>query len=215
MNKVQQLRLIIQLDPNLIQYSFIGTLLRRWRKKSHEYKSSHIWQVPSLARKTPFKTWQLYVQMLTASSRMMSYTWFFHGCRGDLLTRNDCAISELSERWRRTAGGMMEWQSFMIGCTPEGSATDDQLISIHNRSTKLHGLISILSVISHSTSQTRGEKSGAWTMKRVAAGTHLPTTCLFKPAKRPGDTAEYCLDCSFTRFCSWMNWEPSSSRDWK
>ena len=31
-------------------------------------------------------------------------------------------------------------------------------------------------------------------MKRVAAGAHLPTTWLFKPAKRPDDKADYCLD---------------------
>ena len=35
-------------------------------------------------------------------------------------------------------------------------------------------------------------------MKRVAAGTHLPSPWLFEPAKRPDDTADYCLDCSFS-----------------
>ena len=34
-------------------------------------------------------------------------------------------------------------------------------------------------------------------MKRVAAGAHLPTPWLFEPARRPGDRADYCLDCSF------------------
>ena len=38
-------------------------------------------------------------------------------------------------------------------------------------------------------------KSGAYAMKRVAAGAHLPTpTC-------PDDRADYCLDCSFLPWC--------------
>ena len=40
-------------------------------------------------------------------------------------------------------------------------------------------------------------KLGAYAIKRVAAGAHLPTPWLFEPAKRPDDTADYCLDCSF------------------
>ena len=36
-------------------------------------------------------------------------------------------------------------------------------------------------------------KLGANVMKRVAAGAHLPTSWLFEPAKRPDDTADYCL----------------------
>ena len=40
-------------------------------------------------------------------------------------------------------------------------------------------------------------KLGAYTMKRVAAGAHLPTPWLFVPAKRPDGRADYCLDCSF------------------
>ena len=36
-------------------------------------------------------------------------------------------------------------------------------------------------------------KLGAYAMKRVAAGAHLPTPWLFQPAKRPDDTADYCL----------------------
>ena len=31
-------------------------------------------------------------------------------------------------------------------------------------------------------------------MKRVAAGTHRPTSWLCEPAKRPNDRADYCLD---------------------
>ena len=38
-------------------------------------------------------------------------------------------------------------------------------------------------------------------MKRVAAGAHLPTPCLFEPAKCPGDRADYRLDCSFLPQC--------------
>ena len=38
-------------------------------------------------------------------------------------------------------------------------------------------------------------------MKRVAAGAHLPTPWLFEPGKRPDDTADYCLDCSFLPQC--------------
>ena len=40
-------------------------------------------------------------------------------------------------------------------------------------------------------------KFGAYPMKCVAAGAHLPTPSLFDPAKRPDDRADYCLDCSF------------------
>ena len=40
-------------------------------------------------------------------------------------------------------------------------------------------------------------KLGANAMKRVSAGAHLLTPRLFVPAKRPGDRADYCLDCSF------------------
>ena len=38
-------------------------------------------------------------------------------------------------------------------------------------------------------------------MKRVAAGAHIPTPWLFEPAKRPDDTADYCLVCSFFPYC--------------
>ena len=51
------------------------------------------------------------------------------------------------------------------------------------------------------TSPMRGTKSdeekgklGAYAMKRVAAGAHLPTPWLFEPTKRPDDRADYCLD---------------------
>ena len=40
----------------------------------------------------------------------------------------------------------------------------------------------------------RNRKLGADSMKRVAAGAHLPTAWLFEPAKRPDDRADYCLD---------------------
>ena len=40
-------------------------------------------------------------------------------------------------------------------------------------------------------------KLGAYAMKRVAAGAHLLTPWIFKPARRPDDKADYCLDCSF------------------
>ena len=36
-------------------------------------------------------------------------------------------------------------------------------------------------------------KLGAYAMKRVAPGAHLPTPWLFEPAKRPGDRADYWL----------------------
>ena len=35
-------------------------------------------------------------------------------------------------------------------------------------------------------------KLGAYAMKRVAAGAHLPTPWFFEPAKRPDDRADYC-----------------------
>ena len=37
-------------------------------------------------------------------------------------------------------------------------------------------------------------KLGAYAMKRVAAGAHLPISWLFEPAKRPDNRADYCLD---------------------
>ena len=37
----------------------------------------------------------------------------------------------------------------------------------------------------------------AYAMKRVAAVAHLPTPWFFEPAKRPDNSADYCLDCSF------------------
>ena len=40
-------------------------------------------------------------------------------------------------------------------------------------------------------------KLGAYAIKRVAAGAHLPTPWLCEPTKRPDDRADYCLDCSF------------------
>ena len=39
-------------------------------------------------------------------------------------------------------------------------------------------------------------KLGPYAMMRVTAGAHLPIPWLFEPAKRPNDTAEYCLDRS-------------------
>ena len=39
-------------------------------------------------------------------------------------------------------------------------------------------------------------KLGAYAMKRVAAGAHLPTPWVLEPAKRPDDRADYCVDCS-------------------
>ena len=40
-------------------------------------------------------------------------------------------------------------------------------------------------------------------MKRVAAGAHVATPWRFEPAKRPDDTAEYCLDdCTFLLLCN-------------
>ena len=41
------------------------------------------------------------------------------------------------------------------------------------------------------------KKLGAYAMKRVAAGAHLPTPWFFEPAKRPDDRADYCLGYSF------------------
>ena len=38
------------------------------------------------------------------------------------------------------------------------------------------------------------EKLGAYAMKRVAAGAHLPTSWLFEPAKLPDDRTDDCLD---------------------
>ena len=46
-----------------------------------------------------------------------------------------------------------------------------------------------------------GKKSWEHTMKRVAAGAHLPAPWLFEPAKHPDDTADYCLGCSFLPQC--------------
>ena len=59
---------------------------------------------------------------------------------------------------------------------------------------------------------------GAYAMKSVAAGAHLPTPCLFEPAKRPDERAEYCLgnyrltyncqlqlNLNFTRSCEKTN----------
>ena len=43
----------------------------------------------------------------------------------------------------------------------------------------------------------RKGKFGAYAIKRVAAGAHLPTPWLFESAKRPDDRADYCMDCSF------------------
>ena len=37
-------------------------------------------------------------------------------------------------------------------------------------------------------------KLGAYAMKRLAAGAHLPTPWHFEPAKRPDDRADYCLE---------------------
>ena len=51
------------------------------------------------------------------------------------------------------------------------------------------------SALERSRSPAFKEKSKVETnaMKRVAAGAHLPTPCLFEPEKR----SDYCLDCSF------------------
>ena len=56
--------------------------------------------------------------------------------------------------------------------------------------------------------QKRGKRTlGAYAMKRVAAGAHLPISWLFEPAERPDDRADYCLDCSFLRTGSFSaNW---------
>ena len=43
------------------------------------------------------------------------------------------------------------------------------------------------------------EKLGSYAMKGVAAGAHLPTPRLFEPAKRPDDTADYCLEPTTTK----------------
>ena len=45
------------------------------------------------------------------------------------------------------------------------------------------------------------EMLGAYAMKRVAAGAHLPTPRLFGPEKRLDDRADYCQDCSSLLFC--------------
>ena len=42
---------------------------------------------------------------------------------------------------------------------------------------------------------------GAYAIKRVAAGAHLPISWLFEPTKRPDDRADYCLNCSFLLQC--------------
>ena len=42
---------------------------------------------------------------------------------------------------------------------------------------------------------------GANAMNRVAAGAHHPTPWIFEPVKRPDDSADYCLDCSFLPQC--------------
>ena len=42
---------------------------------------------------------------------------------------------------------------------------------------------------------------GANAMKRVVAGSHIPTTWLFEPTERPDDRDDYCLDCSFLPQC--------------
>ena len=39
----------------------------------------------------------------------------------------------------------------------------------------------------------RGQKMGAYAMKRVAAGAHLSTLWLFEPAICPDDRTDYCL----------------------
>ena len=36
-------------------------------------------------------------------------------------------------------------------------------------------------------------KLGAYAMKRIAAGAHLPTSWIFDPTKRPDDRTNYCL----------------------
>ena len=41
--------------------------------------------------------------------------------------------------------------------------------------------------------ESKEGKLGAYAMKRVAAGAHVPAPWLFEPAKRPDDGADYCL----------------------
>ena len=78
-----------------------------------------------------------------------------------------------------------------------------RLITVNHRhpiTPRLLAIVYISTIIQHkSLSQEREVKGklGANAMKRVAAGAHLPTTWHFVPAKRPDDTADYCLDCSF------------------
>ena len=57
----------------------------------------------------------------------------------------------------------------------------------------------------------RNRKSGAYAMKRVAAGAHLPTR-LFEPAKRPDDRGDYCLQCSFLP--QWKHWVLVVTLEW-
>ena len=52
--------------------------------------------------------------------------------------------------------------------------------------------------------QKRKGKFGAYAMKCVAAGAHLPTPWLFEPAKCPDDRADYCLIPSCL-IVAWLN----------
>ena len=74
-------------------------------------------------------------------------------------------------------------------------ATRRRLILIMNNSPDLDCRSSVVHF--HEGKLKKG-KLGANAMKRVAAGAHLPTPWLFEPAYRPGDRADYCLDCCFS-----------------
>ena len=52
-------------------------------------------------------------------------------------------------------------------------------------------------ILSLYSEKRKKSKVGAYDLKRLAAGAHLPTPRLFEPAERPVDRADYCLDCSF------------------
>ena len=45
--------------------------------------------------------------------------------------------------------------------------------------------------------ERRKMKVGVYSLNGVTAGAHLPTPWLYEPANRPGDKADYCLDCGF------------------
>ena len=58
------------------------------------------------------------------------------------------------------------------------------------------GVLLGVSETTHARNEKAGKgkrKFGAYTMKRVAAGVHLPTPWVFEPVKRPDDRVDYCL----------------------